>query len=36
MSEGNFTLDIFYRSWKDYQDTLKQAIAPLTPEQLAL
>src|SRR5215212_9016482 len=36
MSEGNFTLDIFYRSWKEYQDTLKQAIAPLTPEQLAL
>lgn len=36
VSEGNFTLDIFYRSWKDYQDTLKQAIAPLTPEQLAL
>lgn len=36
MSEGNFTLDIFYQSWKDYQDTLKQAIAPLTPEQLAL
>ncbi len=36
MSEGNFTLDIFYRSWEEYQDTLKQAIAPLTPEQLAL
>lgn len=36
MSEGNFTLDIFYRSWKDYQDALKQAVAPLTPEQLAL
>ena len=36
VSEGNFTLDIFYRSWKDYQNTLKQAIAPLTPEQLAL
>jgi uncharacterized damage-inducible protein DinB len=36
VSEGNFTLDIFYRSWKDYQDALKQAIVPLTPEQLAL
>ena len=36
MSEGNFTLDIFYRSWKEHQDALKQAIAPLTPEQLAL
>jgi uncharacterized damage-inducible protein DinB len=36
VSGGNFTLDIFYRSWKEYQDTLKQAIAPLTAEQLAL
>lgn len=36
MSEGNFTLDIFYRSWQEYQDALKQAIAPLTSEQLAL
>ena len=36
MSEGNFTLDIFYQSWKNYQDELKQAIAPLTPEHLAL
>jgi uncharacterized damage-inducible protein DinB len=36
MSEGNFTLDKFYQSWREYQDTLKQAIAPLTPEQLAL
>jgi uncharacterized damage-inducible protein DinB len=36
MSEGNFTLDTFYQSWKDYQDNLTQAIAPLTPEQLAL
>jgi uncharacterized damage-inducible protein DinB len=36
VSEGNFTLDIFYQSWKEYQDTLKQAIAPLTAEQLAL
>jgi uncharacterized damage-inducible protein DinB len=36
MSEGNFTLDIFYQSWNNYQDLLKQAIAPLTPAQLAL
>jgi uncharacterized damage-inducible protein DinB len=36
MAEGNFTLDLFYQWWKNYQDLLKQAIAPLTPEQLAL
>jgi uncharacterized damage-inducible protein DinB len=36
MAEGNFTLDRFYQSWKNYQDTLQQAIAPLTTDQLAL
>ncbi|HKP52502.1 MAG TPA: DinB family protein [Chloroflexia bacterium] len=36
MSEGNFTLDLFYQWWSNYQDRLKHAIAPLTPEQLAL
>jgi uncharacterized damage-inducible protein DinB len=36
MAEGNFTLGTFYENWKLYQDRLKEAIAPLTDEQLAL
>ena len=36
MSEGNFTLDIFYRSWEEYQGRLREALSPLTTEQLAL
>jgi uncharacterized damage-inducible protein DinB len=36
MAEQSFTLTTFYRSWKEYQDRLKTALAPLTPEQLAL
>jgi uncharacterized damage-inducible protein DinB len=36
MAEENFTLTTFYTSWKAYQDRLKAALAPLTPEQLAL
>jgi uncharacterized damage-inducible protein DinB len=36
MAESNFTLDLFYREWQQYQDHIKQAIAPLTDEQLAL
>jgi uncharacterized damage-inducible protein DinB len=36
MAENNATLDTFYRHWKEYQDSLKAAIAPLTDEQLAL
>jgi uncharacterized damage-inducible protein DinB len=30
------TLATFYDSWKQYQEHIKQAIAPLTAEQLAL
>ncbi|HEX8994485.1 MAG TPA: DinB family protein [Ktedonobacterales bacterium] len=36
MAEDNFTLTMFYKSWKEYQDHIKSAIAPLTAEQLAL
>src|SRR5438105_4649236 len=36
MAEDNFTLTTFYSSWKEYQDHLKEAIAPLSTEQLAL
>jgi uncharacterized damage-inducible protein DinB len=36
LAEDNFTLTTFYTSWKTYQDHLKEAIAPLTAEQLAL
>jgi uncharacterized damage-inducible protein DinB len=36
MANENFTLSTFYREWKLYQDHLKEAIAPLTAEQLAL
>ena len=36
MAENNQTLDTFYENWKLYQDHLKEAIAPLTAEQLAL
>ncbi len=36
MAEDNFTLTTFYTSWKAYQDRLKEALAPLTAEQLAL
>lgn len=36
MAEENFTLTTFYTSWKEYQDRLKAALAPLTSEQLAL
>src|SRR5260221_10332280 len=36
MAEENFTLTRFYASWKEYQDHIKEAIAPLTAEQLAL
>src|SRR5258708_29376691 len=34
MAEDNFTLTTFYTSWKAYQDHLKEALAPLTAEQL--
>jgi uncharacterized damage-inducible protein DinB len=36
MAEDNFTLTRFYASWKEYQDHIKDAVAPLTAEQLAL
>src|SRR5437867_3355444 len=36
MPENNSTLNTFYDNWKLYQDRLKEAIAPLTDEQLAL
>ncbi len=36
MAEDNFTLTTFYTSWKEYQDRIKGAIAPLTAEQLEL
>jgi uncharacterized damage-inducible protein DinB len=36
MAEDNRTLDTFYENWKRYQDHVKEAIAPLTVEQLAL
>ena len=32
----NATLATFYENWKLYQDNLKQALTPLTPEQLTL
>ena len=36
MADDNFTLTTFYKSWKEYQDRIKEAIAPLTAEQLTL
>ncbi|HZC06904.1 MAG TPA: DinB family protein [Ktedonobacterales bacterium] len=36
MAEDNFTLATFYASWKAYQDHLKDALALLTAEQIAL
>ncbi len=36
MAEDNRTLDTFYENWKQYQDLVKAAIAPLTEEQLEL
>ncbi len=36
MAEDNFTLTTFYTSWKEYQDHIKRALAPLTTEQLEL
>ncbi len=36
MAEDNFTLTTFYTSWKEYQERLKAALAPLTAEQLTL
>src|SRR5436305_4432935 len=36
MTEDHFTLTTFYTSWKEYQDHIKGALAPLTAEQLEL
>jgi uncharacterized damage-inducible protein DinB len=36
MADDNFTLTTFYAQWKEYQDRLATALAPLTAEQLAL
>jgi uncharacterized damage-inducible protein DinB len=36
MAEDNVTLTTFYTSWKAYQDHIKEAVAPLTAEQLEL
>ncbi len=36
MAENNFTLTTFYTYWKEYQDHIKRALAPLTAEQLEL
>jgi uncharacterized damage-inducible protein DinB len=35
LAEENFTLTTFYTSWKDYHERIKDAVAPLTAEQLA-
>ena len=36
MADEGFTLTTFYKQWKDYQEHIKESIAPLTDEQLAL
>ena len=36
MAEDTFTLTTFYTSWKEYQEHIKGALAPLTAEQLEL
>ena len=36
MAEDNFTLTTFYTAWKEYQERLKESLAPLTAEQLTL
>jgi len=36
MTENHTTLAAFYKGWDDYQDHLIKAIAPLSPDQLAL
>ncbi len=36
MADQDFTLATFYSSWKDYQDHIRNAVEPLTAEQLAL
>jgi len=35
MADNNFTLTTFYTAWKEYQERLAAALAPLTADQLA-
>ena len=35
MSDGHTTLAPFYKGWDAYQGLLTEALAPLSPEQLA-
>ncbi|HEX5569815.1 MAG TPA: DinB family protein [Ktedonobacterales bacterium] len=36
MAEENFTLSTYYTNWKQYQEHIKDSVAPLTAEQFAL
>jgi uncharacterized damage-inducible protein DinB len=36
MAEESFTLTTLFSLWKEYQERLKESLAPLTAEQLAL
>ena len=36
MNENHSTLAAFYKGWEVYQEQLTKAIAPLSPDQLAL
>ena len=36
MAEENFTLSTFYTNWKQYQEHIRDSVAPLTSEQLTL
>jgi uncharacterized damage-inducible protein DinB len=36
VADDNFTLTTFYENWKAYQGHIRDAVAPLTAEQLAL
>ena len=36
MAEDNGTLTTFYDAWKEYQERMKESLAPLTAEQLTL
>jgi len=36
MADDNFTLTTFYRQWGEYQGHIRDSVAPLTDEQLAL
>lgn len=36
MADDNFTLTTFYTAWGAYQERLKESLAPLSAEQLAL